>query len=357
MERTIFNQQAMRGIIPDFCQLPRVFMLVLLSELLALLFTLLTYQIDRSFWLELGVHSLFILWVSLASGAILCALRSWLNSLSVVQVTLFTTLSIALVSFTSSILALTVFFNQTLQWQLAEHSWFIFRNTLVAVLITLVWMRYLYLRQQVLNGIVSEGEARFKALQARIQPHFLFNTLNTIASLITINAERAEETLEHLSVLLRSSLKPSVDRITLAHEIELCRNYLDIEAARLGDKLKVHWNIDLNPELYQLPPFTLQPVIENAVYHGIQLLAEGGVIEIEIHSMTLKAGQPAVKIKVTNPVPKNRGRSGNQIAQTNIQQRLNIRYGSLATMDVSQTETHYTVELVIPELVDELANN
>ncbi|WP_144392613.1 sensor histidine kinase [Pleionea sediminis] len=350
-----------RGIIPDFCQLPRVFMLVLLSELLAVLFTLLTHQIHHSFWLQLGENSLFTLWVSLGSGAILCLLRRWLNDLSIISVTLFTCASVSFVTMLASLAALFLFYNQPLVWfQHQEQSWFIFRNTLSALLITLVWMRYLYLRQQVLNGIVSESEAQFKALQARIQPHFLFNTLNTIASLIAINAQRAESTLEHLSVLLRSSLKPAGDLISLSQEIELCKNYLEIEKERLGPKLTMNWNValqDIDSEKFTIPPFTLQPLVENAVYHGIQRLAEGGLIEINIEQVAIKNKTTGVQIKVSNPLPDDPGLSGNQMAQSNIEQRLSIRYGPLATMKVNREQNQYSVTVTIPELNDESINN
>ncbi|PWK52790.1 sensor histidine kinase [Pleionea mediterranea] len=344
-----------RGIIPDFCQLPRVFMLVLLSELLAILFTILTFNLQQSAWYLLGLHSVFVLWISLFSGAFFCLTRRWLNRCSIVTVTVLSTAAIALITLLSSLLALSLFFNTTITLS-PEQMWFLIRNTTAAVLITLVWMRYLYLRQQVLNGIIAEGEARFRSLQAKIQPHFLFNTLNTIASLIAISPTKAENTLEHLATLLRSSLKPGDDLVSLQTELDLCRHYLEIEQQRLGDKLIIEWQIDVDPEAYTLPPFTLQPLVENAVYHGIQLLVDGGVVSIKAEQVAGKSlssqasshAEPLLRLEVSNPLPASRSKPGNQTAQSNIQQRLSIRYGSQAKMITHHNNDHYITELLIP---------
>ena len=355
MQQQANHSNTERGIIPDFCQLPRVFILVLLSELLAILFTILTYNLQQSAWYLLGFHSIFVLWISLFSGAFFCLTRRWLNRCSIVIVTVLSTAAIALITLLTSFLALSLFFNTAITLS-PEQLWFLIRNTTAAVLITLVWMRYLYLRQQVLNGIIAEGEARFRSLQAKIQPHFLFNTLNTIASLIAISPAKAENTLEHLATLLRSSLKPGDDLVPLQTELELCQHYLEIEKQRLGDKLIVDWQIDVEPEVYKLPPFTLQPLVENAVYHGIQRLVDGGVVTIKAEQITgqslsskvATSAEYFLRLEGSNPLPATGSKPGNQTAQSNIQQRLSIRYGSQAKMTTHRNDDHYITELLIP---------
>ncbi len=347
------GKSSFQGIIPDFCQLQRAFMLVLLSILLALLFSLMTFQPGQSFWFNLGLNAIFTVWVSLLVGAIMCLLRQRLNRLTIPQVTLVVTLMTTLLTALSSMIAIQLFYyisfdtNYLLfDWSNRELLWIISRNSLVAALITLVWMRYLFLRQQVIKGLVAEGEARFRSLQARIQPHFLFNTLNTIASLIDINPKAAESTLEHLATLLRSSLKATTDNISLQQEIELCRHYLAIEQQRLGAKLKIDWQIEVDPAAFSLPALTLQPLVENAVYHGIQRLPKGGVVTIIIRHL-----EGGLSCQVMNPIPKTAARPGNQTAQSNIQQRLSIRYGERATMKVQQTAELYQVNLFLPDEV------
>lgn len=348
------GKSSFQGIIPDFCQLQRSFVLVLLSILLALVFTLMTFQPGQSIWFNLGLHALFTVWVSLVAGALLCLTRQRLNQLSVVRVTLVVTLMTTLLTLLSSLIAIQLFYYisfdtnyLSFDWSHRDHLWIMFRNSLVAALITLVWMRYLYLRQQVMKGLVAEGEARFRSLQARIQPHFLFNTLNTIASLIDINPKAAESTLEHLATLLRSSLKATTDNIPLQQEIELCQHYLAIEQQRLGKKLKVDWQIEVDTTSYALPALTLQPLVENAVYHGIQRLPKGGVVTVII-----RESNDGLLCQVINPIPNRAARPGNQTAQSNIQQRLSIRYGESATMKVQSNDDLYQVELFLPNEVN-----
>jgi two-component system sensor histidine kinase AlgZ len=286
---------------------------------------------------------------------LLCLLRGYLNALSIPQVTLAVSLLIAILTAVSSVIAVQLVYTHswsgdylTFDVSNPEHLWILVRNTTVAALITLVWMRYLFLRQQVMLGLVAEGEARFRSLQARIQPHFLFNTLNTIASLIDLNPKAAESTLEHLATLLRSSLKATTDNVPLQQEIELCQHYLAIEQQRLGDKLQVDWHIEGDPNQLTLPALTLQPLVENAVYHGIQRLPKGGIIQIR-----LRAHTQGIHCQVINPLPATAAQPGNQTAHSNIQQRLAIRYGDSAKMTIQQTSEQYQVDLFLPNEVTE----
>lgn len=345
---TLNNQQE-KGMIPKLCQLPRVFILILLSELLALLFTLLTFNSAESFWLKLGLYSFFIFWTSLVISFLLCAARDWLNAKSVGISTLLATVIVMTTTVMSSLIAIPlVDVGVELDWHNPEQQWFVFRNLVIATLISLAWMRYLYLRQRMHNSIQAEGEAQFRALQAKIHPHFLFNTLNTIASLISIAPEKAETTIERLAGLLRSNLRPSQELITLAQEIITCKDYLFIEQQRLGEKLSVIWDVEPSCEPYLIPPFTLQPLVENAVYHGIQQLHKGGTVTISV-----KSDEHSLLLSVINPVPDIANSRGNQVAHDNIRERLRIRYGAAASMTIEQHQQQYLVKLIIPQTLEQ----
>ena len=134
------------------------------------------------------------------------------------------------------------------------------------------------------------------ALTARIRPHFLFNSLNAVLSLIRVDPRRAETALEELADLFRALLRDPRELVPLADEIALCRQYLDIEKLRLGERLQVDWSFDGVPVDLRIPPLMLQPLLENAVCHGIEPLDEGGVITVTFHT-----GKDELAIEITNP--------------------------------------------------------
>lgn len=190
----------------------------------------------------------------------------------------------------------------------------------------------------------SELQSRIQALQSRIRPHFLFNSMNSIASLISVDPDAAEKVVEDLSQLFRASLSTNEEQVTLAQEVSLCRRYLYIEQLRLGDRLTMDWQID-EPLLSQpIPLLTLQPLLENAVYHGIQARPEGGEIRIAIYR-----ADNEVCISIANPVPPVRGHHrGNRMAQDNIRYRLEALHGKAAKLDVSQLSGHYQIIVRYP---------
>jgi len=220
------------------------------------------------------------------------------------------------------------------------------RNLSVTIILVGVALRYFYLHHESDMRLKVQAQARLQALQARIRPHFLFNSMNTIASLTHDQPALAEQAIENLSDLFRASLaaEPS---IMLQQELELTRSYIELEMLRLGDRLQVDWRLpEEEPEL-KLPALTLQPLVENAIYHGIEPLSAGGVIEIEIRD----AGA-AIEIAISNPRVEHRyssRRSGNQMALDNIRERLALAFGGAASMTLNEEDTRYTVELRIPK--------
>ena len=197
------------------------------------------------------------------------------------------------------------------------------------VLIGSFCFRYLYMREQWARQQNSELNARIQAMQARIHPHFLFNSLNTVISLISIDPDKAEQMLLNLSQLFRASFK-ELKLVRLKDEIELCQRYLAIEQIRLGDRLQVEWKYD-DEVLFsqiQIPLLTLQPLVENSIFHGVEKFLTKSTISILIEIL-----QNQVNIVITNPYTQDKInlRQGHGIAVENVKQRLEAYYGRSAT--------------------------
>ncbi len=217
-------------------------------------------------------------------------------------------------------------------------------NMLISVTITAVALRYFYIQHQWKLNVEAEARSRIAELQARIRPHFLFNSMNTIASLARSDPPKTEQVVEDLAEVFRATLAKR-DRLTLAEELELARSYLRIEQLRLGDRLRIDWQIDPGVEQLVVPALTLQPLVENAVYHGIESLADGGVITI---AARLEAER--VLIEIANPIAReaNQRMSGNQLALTNIAQRLQLMFGRQDVLEAGESGDRFEVRLKLP---------
>jgi two-component system sensor histidine kinase AlgZ len=223
---------------------------------------------------------------------------------------------------------------------------FILRNLAISSIISLVALRYFYVQHQWKKNIQAEARARLQALQARIHPHFLFNSLNTIASLIPHLPAQAEQATLDLAELFRFSLEQK-DKIRLEEELNITRRYLAMESLRLGERLQVTWQLDTGLPMDELiPALILQPLVENAVYHGIQPLTTGGRVTISVATR-----EDTLLFSVTNPRPSSRtaiSRNGYRIAQDNIRQRLALAYGTQSALKVREAADHYSVSFAIP---------
>lgn len=215
------------------------------------------------------------------------------------------------------------------------------RSVFLAVLAPIALLAYFEMRARALRPAVAD--ARLAALNARIRPHFLFNSLNAVLSLIRAEPRRAEEALESLSDLFRAALRDPKDLVPLSEEIALARQYVELERLRLGERLRVVWDIAAVPMDTLIPPLMLQPLIENAVYHGIEPLPEGGSIRVSFS----RAGD-ALHIVIANPAPAKAGAGGNRMALANIRERLALSYDLEARLDIEQTDTEYLVRIALP---------
>ena len=226
-----------------------------------------------------------------------------------------------------------------------SHAGFLFRTFTVSAIVIALGMRYLYVSSEWRRSIVLEAQARISALQALIRPHFLFNSMNTIASLTRTDPRQAEEAVEDLSDLLRANLNTSQNRTTLKQELETAAIYQRIEKLRLGDRLRVRWDIDDLPMRALIPSLTIQPLLENAIYHGIEQLPDGGEV-----SVAGRLDGKDLLISMSNPVAtgSRSSKHGNKMAMSNIRQRFELAYGNRASVSVSDESDRYTVSLRFP---------
>jgi len=206
-------------------------------------------------------------------------------------------------------------------------------------------LRYFYVAHEWERNVEMQARARVHALQARIRPHFLFNSMNTIAALTRTNPMRAEEAVQDLADLFRANLSEKRNQITIAEEIDVARTYQRIEQLRLGDRLSVVWKVDALPTGALVPGLTLQPLLENAIYHGVEPRADGGVVTV-----TGEMNKGMITIVVRNPVPPANltVREGNRLALANIRERLDLMYGERATVKSGRFDDEYIVTLRFP---------
>jgi len=221
---------------------------------------------------------------------------------------------------------------------------FVARNVLIGLVVTALALRYFYVTHQWRLNVEMQAAARVHALQARIRPHFLFNSMNKIASLTRTDTALAEQAVQDLADLFRANLKEKRNIITLEEELEVGRTYQRIEQLRLGARLRVDWNIDSLPRNALVPGLILQPLLENAIYHGIEPQPGGGAVTV---SGELSSG--LITIVVRNPVTERETeREGNRLALANIRERLTLMYGERALVKSGRFDAEYIVTLRFP---------
>jgi two-component system, LytTR family, sensor histidine kinase AlgZ len=351
------NKGINNDFLPNLCNPQSVLLLVLVAELIAVLLTLNASFLPLFSWDLLALYSFQIQWISLISALVICRLRPWLSTWTPVQAgmasygaVLVTTLimsvlgQILLQAFATGMFAGTQSFH--------FNAWQLFNNLLTSAILSGITLRYLYLQQQLRNQQQAELHARIQALQSRIRPHFLFNSMNSIASLISSDPELAERVIEDLAELFRASLaEPTL--IPLEREVVLCRRYLEIEQLRLGDRLTVNWQISADSNDIKIPSLMLQPLVENAIFHGIEPMPNGGTVTIKISQ-----AKNQLMIAITNPYPLVRKTPPqaqtpsqdrhNRMALDNIRHRLQVHYGNAARLSSSEEQGVFTTYIFCP---------
>lgn len=204
-------------------------------------------------------------------------------------------------------------------------------------------LAYFQLRQRALSPAIVE--ARLQALQARIRPHFLFNSINAVLSLVRSEPRRAEAALEDMAELFRVLMRDNRDLAPLADEVQLCRQYLELEKLRLGERLVVDWNVKSMPADALVPPLMLQPLLENAVYHGVEPSTEQGTVSINIF-----LSRNEVHVLLRNPYREGVGRQrqGNRMALANVRERLALHFDAEASLESRVARDCYEVRIRVP---------
>jgi two-component system sensor histidine kinase AlgZ len=226
---------------------------------------------------------------------------------------------------------------------------FFLKNVFINALITLIFLRYFYIQHQWEVHVQADTAAKYDALQSRMRPHFLFNSLNTVAQLVHMDADKAEDAILDLASFMRTILDKR-NRISLREELDLTISYLNMEGLRLGKRrLTIVWDMNQAtlPMDMDIPPLLLQPLVENAIYHGIQPREDGGTLGISLYDQGHSLG-----VSVTNPIPPdntNAHLKGNHIAQENMKKRLQLAYGDRANLKIERTTHQYRVSFSIPK--------
>lgn len=320
--------------LPNFCNLGVMLRSLLLVNALLVVAAVIRAPSANTIWLEFLVIAAFGEPVLIASLLALCAARRFLNAIGYVGA-----------------IALLAVFELGVTWVLFEGSTSFMpvpgnmtfgQVVFVTFFVTAITLGYFDLRARALSPAVAE--ARIQALQARIRPHFLYNSINAVLSLIRTEPRRAERALEDLADLFRVLMAENRTLAPIAGEVELARQYLALESLRLGERLRVSWDTQSMPADALVPPLILQPLVENAVYHGIEPLETGGEIVIVV---AREAGR--VRIELTNPLPGATKRTaGNRMAINNIRERLQLHYDAEASMSSEVRDGRYRVTIRVP---------
>jgi len=326
--------------LPELCRPGAVFLLMVLAQVVVLVALLAPNASGLSIWDQLGPASLLAQWVLLSSLPLLCAARAGLLRLGPV---VGGAVALAMVGFTAGLVALLVqSFGDWLSFPAMADRHFVLRVAVLSTLVALVALRYGYMHQLWKAQVRANVGAELEALQARIRPHFLFNSLNTIASLARSAPKSAEAAALDLSDLLRAALRSGADLVTLGEELELCERYLAIEQLRLGERLEVVIRRDGINTAQLVPLLSLQPLVENAVLHGVQHCPQGGKVELWGERAASRQ-----RIWVRNPVC-GPSAAGLGIGQENVRMRLLHALGPDAELRQSRDATHYLCELDLP---------
>jgi two-component system sensor histidine kinase AlgZ len=329
--------------LPDFCSGPVIFALLIMASVTV---TVMWLAPNNSHgWRGFSVGMLFADWLAVVIGVALCKLRPLFLRLP--GHASYAAVWMAMVFIVMAGSALVHWMDAVMQMDLLRDSTgdFVLNNTVIAALLGAAMLRYFYLLAQWQTRLEAVSQAQVAALQARIRPHFLFNSMNTVAALVRVDPAAAERTIEDLSELFRAALGEHSTRDgTLGEELGLVDRYLDIEQLRLGERLRVRRELDDLPDMFPLPRLLLQPLVENAVRHGIQPLREGG----EVILRGRREGGD-ILIEIDNPLASEPARGGHGHGLDNVRRRVAFRYGPRARVVAGPEGGRFIVRLLLPE--------
>lgn len=338
------------GFLPNFCNGWTIFNVAVIAEMLAIVIALVSPQmpISQTMLGNLLLISLFIQWIALSNAAALCVTRKQLNRLSNLRAIAMSYCLMLCITWVVGEAAIWVLWlahvtsSPNPEW----NAYFHLQNLSVAAIVDALALRYFFARHQLKQRTLSEAQAKIQALRTRIRPHFLFNTMNIIASLTRSAPAQAETAIENMADLFRTMLSDEENLVPVKNEIAIAQKYLDIESLRLDNRLNVDWEIGKFPRKAVIPVLTLQPLLESAIQYGIEPLTEGGRIRVRLWEEDGK-----IIIHVTAPAPRTKARIQQHDTDTaldNLRQRLESYYGKLAKLETNEEQGLLTVLLSLP---------
>ena len=338
-----------QNFLPDFGFSGMMLQFVVLAEMIAVIVTIArNSELGAQVWQDLSLLSIFAMTIALFSAIVLKLFSPLLRRATMASGSLLTIMLLMLV--TAGVTEAIIYLLHDLalideRWPVWRDS-FQIRSLMITGIVGALGLRYLSLKRRAeLEGRLQQ-ESKLQALQSRIRPHFLFNSLNSVAALARSDPDKAEAVLHDLADLFRVLLADARKLVPVTAEREISRQYLEIEKIRLGDRLQIKWNVGNIPRAAMMPALTLQPLLENAIYHGIEPRFAGGTIKIEMW-----AEGETLNIMISNPLPdvqKVTRSKGNRLAQENIRQRLSTQFGDKASMQVIQEGGQYHVKVKMP---------
>lgn len=324
--------------LPDFRNLGVTLRILLLGNSMALMAALLQAKGWAAVALQIMQIATLLIPVMLTSLLLLWLGQPRLNRLPYRQ-------GVLVVNFmVSAITLLIYYYGGELYTSSSDRYFDMLRYVLISIVMCNLLLMYFRWRTQVLSHALHD--ARLQVLRARIRPHFLFNTINAVLAIVRCQPKQAETALEDMADLFRMAMSDEQDLRPLCREVDLCKQYLALEQLRLGDRLSVNWQIQAMPEEVQIPALLLQPLLENAVYHGIESLVDGGCIQV-----LLRRNGGMLQIGVENPcVCDGSSHAGNKLALQNIRERLALLFDVEASYQVSRGTNYYRVDITLPYL-------
>jgi two-component system sensor histidine kinase AlgZ len=339
------KQNALPDALPNFRNLGVTLRILLIANGLALLLALLLARGWADVLPRLMQIATLLAPVLLTCLLLLWAAQPWLNRLTYWRGVLAVNALAATVT-----LAIYCFGGELYRTPGNAGGWFdATRHLLLGMLVSSILLMYFRWRSQVLSRALHD--ALLQVLRARIRPHFLFNSINAVLSIVRTQPKQAETALEDMSDLFRMAMSDTRDLVPLHREIELSRRYIALEQLRMGERLHVNWQVQDVPGDALIPPLLLQPLLENAVYHGIEPLQQGGSITV-----ALSRNGSELHLLVENPCAPDRAvpHPGNKMALQNIRERLALLFDVEARYRVESGADFYRVEITLPYMKEDI---
>jgi two-component system sensor histidine kinase AlgZ len=333
--------------LPNFCSGWVLFNVIVFAELLAVIIAIVGQRITTDVFKDFFLLSVYIQWIGLASAAALCLLRGYLNRLPPVRTVAMAYAVLLCVAWAVGELAVWAL------WALAKLStphpdwYFAFhvKNLTVAAIIDALALRYFMARHQLRQSALAQAQAEMEVLKYRIRPHFLFNSMNIIATLTRRAPAKAEAAIEDMADVFRLMLDDTKSLVQVGNEINVCKKYLALEKLRLDNRLQVEWEVGEIPRTAKMPVLMLQLLLESTIYFGVEALPDGGKVTIRLHM-----NGDMLIIDIEHPLAEltEERQDSHKEALNNIRRRLAAHYGSEAVLEAGGSDTHHTLHVTLP---------